>query len=144
MKADIAGIIFGIVIFFLFQLMVPFPIGLVFGIIFAGIVIWYTLKRSMRGRDSLLNYRRIDPINENERKQNDEALRILEKKYIEEKISKEEYMKRKKEFEETEYHPKKCKNCGSEDFEFVTEGNDESKKSLEGHYKCKKCGENEY
>jgi len=141
MKEDIAGIIFGFVIFFLFQLIVPFPIGLVFGFVFAGIVIWYTIKRSSKGKDSLLNYRRIDPINENEKNQNDEALRILEKKYIEEKITKEEYMKRKKEFEETEYHPRKCKSCGSEEFEFVTEVKDEPKKSPEGHYKCKKCGD---
>ena len=58
-------------------------------------------------------------VHEKEKKQNDEALRILEKKYIEEKISKQEYLKRKKEFEETKYHPIKCKVCGSEEFEFV-------------------------
>ena len=138
MKSEIFGIVFGIIVFFLFQLFAPFPFGLILGVFFAAIIIWYTLKHTTKGKDSLLNFRRIDPINEKERKQNDEALRILEKKYIEEKISKEEYMKRKKEFEETEYNPRKCKECGSEDFEFVAR--DESKKSSEGHYKCKKCG----
>ena len=138
MKSDIIGIIFGIMIFFVCQMFVPFPYGLVVGIVLAGIVILFSVKRANRGKDSILNYRRIDPINDDERKQNDEALRILEKKYIEEKISKEEYMKRKKEFEETEYNPRKCKECGSEDFEFVAK--DESEKSSEGYYKCKKCG----
>ena len=88
MKSDIFGFVFGIVVFFLFQLFAPFPYGLVLGIVFAGIIIWHTLRHTTRKKDSVLNYRRIDPINEEERKQNDEALRILEKKYIEEKISK--------------------------------------------------------
>jgi hypothetical protein len=90
-----------------------------------------------------LNYRRVDPINEKEKKQNDEALRILEKKYIEEKISKQEYLKRKKEFEDTEYNPRKCKVCGSEKFEFVSEERVEEPGEYTsdiGYYKCKKCG----
>lgn len=140
MKSEIFGIVFGIVVFFLFQLFAPFPFGLVLGIACAGIIIWYTIRHTTKGKDSLLNYRRVDPINEEERKQNDEALRILEKKYIEEKISKEEYRKRKKEFEETEYNPRKCKICGSEDFEFVLENQNESKNTSDGKYKCKKCG----
>ncbi len=118
----------------------PFPYGLVFGVALAGIVIWYTIKHDSKSKDSLLNYRRVDPINEEERKQNDEALRILEKKYIEEKITREEYKKRKKEFEDIEYNPKKCNTCGSEDFEFVPEKQNEP---LEGSYKCKKCGQHE-
>ena len=99
MKSTLTGIISAIVVFFLVQTVMPFPIGLVLGIGFAAAIIWYTKKHVPRGKDSLLNYRRVDPINEYEREQNDEALRILEKKYIEEKISKEEYLKMKKEFE---------------------------------------------
>ena len=140
MKTSILGIIFAIVIFFIFQMTTPFPYGLVFGVTLAGIVIWYTIKHDSKSKDSLLNYRRVDPINEEERKQNDEALRILEKKYIEEKITKEEYKKRKKEFEDIEYNPKKCNSCGSEDFEFVPENQNEP---LEGYYRCKKCGQHE-
>lgn len=87
----------------------------------------------------MLNYRRVDPINEKEKLQNDEALRILEKKYLEEKISKEEYLKRKKEFEDIEYSPRKCKTCGSEEFEFVSK----EQHSDVGYYKCKRCGEHE-
>jgi len=140
MKSDILGFVFGIAVFFLFQLFAPFPYGLVLGIVFAGIIIWYTLRHSTRNKYSVLNYRRIDPINEEERKQNDEALRILEKKYIEEKISKKEYMKRKKEFEETEYNPTKCQKCGSQDFEFIVKDQDKTELSSEENYKCKKCG----
>jgi len=140
MKTSILGIIFAIVIFFIFQMTTPFPYGLVFGVALAGIVIWYTIKHDSKSKDSLLNYRRVDPINEEERKQNDEALRILEKKYIEEKITKEEYKKRKKEFEDIEYNPKKCNTCGSEDFEFVPENPNETS---EGYYRCKKCGQHE-
>ena len=142
MKTSILGIIFAIVIFFIFQMTTPFPYGLVFGVALAGIVIWYTIKHDSKSKDSLLNYRRVDPINEEERKQNDEALRILEKKYIEEKISKEEYKKRKKEFEDIEYNPKRCKGCGSEDFEFVPKQN-EKKEMSGGYYRCKKCGQDE-
>ena len=140
MKSSIFGIGFGIVVFFVFQLFAPFPFGLGFGIAFALIIILYSIKHTTKGKDSFLNYRRLDPINEEEGKQNDEALRILEKKYIEEKISKEEYMKRKKEFEETEYNPRKCKTCSSENFEFLLEDQNESKKISDGKYKCKKCG----
>ena len=140
MKSDIFGFVFGIVVFFLFQLFAPFPYGLVLGIVFAGIIIWYTLRHTTQKKDSVLNYRRIDPINEEERKQNDEALRILEKKYIEEKISKEEYMKRKKEFEETEYNPRKCQKCGSQDFDFIAKDQSKTESSSEDNYKCKICG----
>ena len=102
MYSTITGIIIAIVVFFLVQTVMPFPYGLVLGIGLAGTIIWYTKKHVSRGKDSLLNYRRVDPINEYEKEQNDEALRILEKKYIEEKISKEEYLKIKKEFEDLE------------------------------------------
>jgi hypothetical protein len=143
MKTSIAGIVFGIVVFIGFQMTLPFPYGIILGLLFAGIIIWYTIKHGTRGKDSLLNYRRTDPINEKEKEQNDESLRILEKKYIEEKISKEEYKKRKKEFEDIEYHPRKCTVCGSEDFEFVSDRRIEKPGepiSDEGYYRCKKCG----
>jgi len=96
MKTIIPGIIFGIVIFIGFQMILPFPYGIIFGLLFGGLVIRYAIKHTTIGKNSLLKYRRTDPINEKEKEQNDEALRILEKKYIEEKISKEEYIKRKK------------------------------------------------
>ncbi len=89
MKTIISGIIIAIVVFIGFQMIMPFPYGIIFGLVFGGLVIRYTIKHATIGKDSLLNYRRTDPINEKEKEQNDEALRILEKKYIEEKISKE-------------------------------------------------------
>ncbi len=143
MKTSIPGIILGIAVFFGIQMIMPFPYGIVLGVLIAGIIIWYTIKHTSAGKDSLLNYRRTDPINEKEKDQNDEALRILEKKYIEEKISKEEYMKQKKEFESIEYNPKRCEVCGSEEFEFISEKRIEEPGepiSDEGYYKCKKCG----
>jgi len=143
MKTIISGIIFAIVIFIGFQMILPFPYGIIFGLLFGGLVIWYTIKHTTIGKDSLLKYRRTDPINEKEKEQNDEALRILEKKYIEEKISKEEYLKRKKEFEDIEYNPRKCKVCGSEEFEYVSDRRIEEPGepiSDEGYYRCKKCG----
>ena len=143
MKTIISGIIIAIVIFIGFQMITPFPYGIILGLVFGGLVIRYTIKHASIGKDSLFNYRRIDPINEEEKEQNDEALRILEKKYIEEKISKEEYLKRKKEFEDTEYNPRKCKVCGSEEFEFVSDRRIEEPGEPiadEGYYRCKKCG----
>jgi len=143
MKTIISGIIFAIVIFIGFQMILPFPYGIILGLVFAGLVIRYAIKHALIGKDSLLNYRRTDPINEKEKEQNDEALRILEKKYIEEKISKEEYKKRKKEFEDIEYNPRKCKVCGSENFEFISDKRIEEPGepiSDEGYYRCKKCG----
>ena len=134
----LVGIILSVAIFFGLQTVVPFPYGIVLGLFVVGIILWYTKNHLSPPRDSVLNYRRVDPINEKEKQQNDEALRILEKKYIEEKISKEEYMKRKKEFEDTEYNPRKCKACNSEEFEFVSEEHSDI-----GYYKCKRCGEHE-
>lgn len=143
MKTIISGIIIAIVVFIGFQMILPFPYGIIFGLLFAVLVIRYIIKHTTIGKDSLLTYRRTDPITEKEKDQNDEALRILEKKYIEEKISKEEYKKRKKEFEDIEYNPRKCKVCGSEDFEFISDRRIEEPGepiSDEGYYRCKKCG----
>lgn len=142
MKTIVSGIVLSIILFFAFHMTLPFPHGLVLWFIFFGIIIWYVKKHSSIEKDSVLNYRRVDPINEKEKDQNDEALRILEKKYIEEKISKEEYMQRKKEFNDTEYNPRKCKVCGSEKFEFISEESVEEPgeyTSEIGYYKCKRC-----
>ena len=143
MKTVLLGIILAIVIFIGLQTILPFPYGVILGIIFAGLILWYSKKHSSVDNDSVVNYRRVDPISEKEKKQNDEALRILEKKYIEEKISKEEYLKRKKEIEDIEYNPRKCKVCGSEEFEFISDKKISSNSSDIGYYKCNKCGENE-
>ncbi|MCV0391943.1 MAG: hypothetical protein K5790_01470 [Nitrosopumilus sp.] len=146
MKTIFPGIISAIVVFFLIQTVMPFPYGLILGIVLAVAILWYTKKHASRDKDSLLNYRRIDPINEYEKEQNDEALRILEKKYIEEKITKEEYLKRKKEFEDLEYNPRRCKFCGSEEFEFIPKeqtGDTNESHSEYGYYECKKCGKKE-
>ena len=143
MKIIVSGIVLAIILFFLFQMTLPFPYGLVLWVIFVGMIIWYVKKYPLIGKDSVLNYRRVDPINEKEKDQNDEALRIIEKKYIEEKISKEEYLKIKKEFEDLEYLPRKCKVCGSEKFKFFSEERIEEPgeyTSNIGYYKCKRCG----
>jgi hypothetical protein len=108
-RSIIPGISLAVVIFLVLQMILPFPYGLILGLVFGGLLIRYVIKNSYVGKDSLLNFRRRDPITEKEKEQNDEALRILEKKYIEEKISKEEYLKRKKEFEDIEYNPRKCR-----------------------------------
>ena len=139
----IAAIIISIIIFIGIQTITPFPYGLVLGVLFAGIIIWYAKNHPSTVKDSILNYRRVDPVNQKEKNQNDEALRILEKKYIEEKISKEEYLERKKEFEDTQYNPRRCNVCGSEDFEFVSDERVEDMGELPsdvGHYRCKRCG----
>ena len=143
MRLLFSAIVVAVIIFFLIQTILPFPYGLIVGAVLIIGIIWYARKQASLQKDSVLKYRRADPINEKERAQNDEALRILEKKYIEEKISKEEYIKRKKEFEELEYNPRKCKVCGSEDFEFISEERVEEPgehTSDIGYYKCKRCG----
>ncbi|MCE2506105.1 MAG: hypothetical protein J4F36_06500 [Nitrosopumilaceae archaeon] len=143
MKTNIYGIVIAIILFFPLQMILPFPFGLVLWMVSVVLIILYVKKHPSVEKDSVLNYRRIDPINEKEKNQNDEALRILEKKYIEEKISKEEYLKRKKEFEDIEYNTRKCKVCGSEEFEFISEERIEDLGEYTsdiGCYKCKKCG----
>ena len=143
MRTILYGIVIAVALFFLFQMTMPFPYGLILWLVSVGIIIWYAKRHPSNDKDSLLNFRRVDPINEKEKEQNDEALRILEKKYIEEKVSKEEYLERKKEFEDLEYNPRKCKVCGSEEFEFISEERTEEigeHTSDIGHYKCKRCG----
>lgn len=143
MKQLFFAIVVAVIIFFLIQTVLPFPFGLIIGSVIVAGIIWYAKKQKSFQKDSVLNYRRVDPINEEERAQNDEALRILEKKYIEEKISKDEYLRLKKEFEDLEYNPRRCDSCGSEDFEFISEERIEEPgehTSDMGHYKCKRCG----
>ena len=108
MRIVLYGIAIAVVLFFLFQMTMPFPYGLILWLVSVVIIIWYAKRHPSNDKDSILNFRRVDPINEKEKEQNDEALRILEKKYIEEKISKEEYLERKKEFDGVEYNPRKC------------------------------------
>ncbi len=67
MKTIISGIVVAIVQFFLFQMTLPFPYGMVLWLIFAGVIIWYVKKHPSVGQDSVLNYRRVDPINEKEK-----------------------------------------------------------------------------
>ena len=97
MNAIVLGILLGIASFFALQMVLPFPYGLVIWFIILWLIIRYAKKYTVIQKDSVLNYRRIDPINEKEKNQNDEALRILEKKYIEDvpalTISSEERVK---------------------------------------------------
>ena len=65
-----SGIIIAFVIFIGFQIIMSFPYGIILGIAFAGIVIYYVKKHTPIGKDSVLNYRRVDPINEKEKAQN--------------------------------------------------------------------------
>lgn len=88
MNALITSVIVSIVVFLGFQMILPFPYGLVLGILFVGMIFWYAKKRISVGKNSLLNYRRVDPIDEKERSQNDEALRILEKNTLKKKFQK--------------------------------------------------------
>ncbi|GKS66971.1 hypothetical protein YTPLAS73_05180 [Nitrosarchaeum sp.] len=144
MNAIVIGILLGIASFFALQMVLPFPYGLVAWFIILWLIIRYAKKHTVIQKRLCV---KLQAYRSNKRKrkklQNDEALRILEKKYIEEKISKEEYLKRKKkEFLDIEYNPRKCKVCGSEEFEFISEkiGKLDEDTSDIGYYKCKKCG----
>jgi hypothetical protein len=99
MKTRLLGIIVAVSIFFVFQMLIPFPYGLTLGIGIAVVVI-YVSRKAHTDAGFLTNYRRTDAKTEKEKEQNKEAFRILKKKYIEEKISKEEYDELKKEFKD--------------------------------------------
>ena len=88
MKNIIYGGVLAVVVFFLTQTFLPFPYGPVLGVISGGLIVWYAKKHSSIAKDSLLNYRRVDPINEEEKDQNNEALRILEKNTLKKKSQK--------------------------------------------------------
>ncbi|MGQ0795609.1 MAG: hypothetical protein ACT4N5_05430 [Nitrosopumilaceae archaeon] len=99
MKAVVAGIVTGVLVFLGIQTVTPFPYGLIFGGGLSGFIIWYTLKKTSANEDSLISYRRSDPQTEEEKRQNLEAYRILKKKFLEERISKEEFERQKKLFD---------------------------------------------
>ena len=92
-------IIVGVVVFLAFQMVLPFPYGLVVGLGVSGALIYYSMKKTSADENSLVNLRRIDPSSYKEREQNREAYRILKKKFLEEKITKDEFERLAKEFE---------------------------------------------
>lgn len=98
MKILFVGIIVSIIIFFAVQTVAPFPYGLIIGLAIATIIVWRAAKSASLERYSLLNYRRVDPQTYKEQEQNKEAFRIIKKDFLEGKISKQEYEKRKREF----------------------------------------------
>jgi len=102
MKTRILGIIVAVGIFFGLQMIMPFPYGLIFGIVITTVVIYYVFRKTYTDENSLISHRRSDPKTTKEKEQNKEAFRILKKKYLEEKISKEEYDEMKKEFKDLE------------------------------------------
>lgn len=98
MKILFVGIIIAIAVFFAIQTVAPFPYGLIIGLAVSGVIVWKSAKSAYMSRDSIVNYRRVDPQTDKEREQNKEAFRIIKKKFLEGEISKEEYEMRKKEF----------------------------------------------
>ncbi|QLH08754.1 hypothetical protein [Candidatus Nitrosotenuis sp. DW1] len=91
MNALLAAILVSAIIAFGFQMVVPFPFGLIFGVGIAVIIIWYTRKTKSVNQFSLFTYKRVDPRNEDEEKQNREAYRILKKRFLDGEITKEEF-----------------------------------------------------
>ncbi len=55
MKTIVSGIVLAIILFFAFQMTLPFPYGLVSWLIFVGMIIWYVKKHPSIGKDSVLN-----------------------------------------------------------------------------------------
>lgn len=95
----IMTIIVGVVVFLAFQIVLPFPYGLVVGLGISGAIIYYSIKKTSADENSLVSIRRTDPSSDKELEQNREAYRILKKKFLEEKITKEEFERLSKEFE---------------------------------------------
>ena len=96
MNSLIFGIIVLIALFFFFQMIFPFPLGLVLWMIPLGLVIWYE-KKNLKGQK--IQYSTIcEEIQLMRKKDNkmNEALRKLEKKYIEEKNFKKRIPRKKK------------------------------------------------
>lgn len=100
MKILLIAIIISVVIGFGLQIILPFPFGVIFGIAIPVIIIWSALKKTDVDPFSLINYRREDPKTEKEKEQNKEAYRILKKRFLDGEISKEEFEKLKKDFDE--------------------------------------------
>ena len=91
MNALLIAILVSVIIVLGFQIVVPFPFGLIFGVGIAAIIIWYTRKTKSINPFSLLTHKRVDPQNEDEEKQNREAYRILKKQFLDGEITKEEF-----------------------------------------------------
>lgn len=87
-------------LFFGLQMLLPFPYGLVIGIVIPALIIWYIIKKIKNNPFSLLSYRRADPITKNEIEQNKEAFRLLKKRFLEGEITQDEFEKLKKGFNE--------------------------------------------
>lgn len=91
-----------IVIFFIFQMTLPFPIGLLTAIVVILIIIAKFLHKRKTSRYALINYRRKDPQTLSEKLQNKHVRDELEKKFLLGKISEEEYKRHLREFEKNE------------------------------------------
>lgn len=101
MKTILIAILISAVIALGLQMILPFPFGFIFSIAIPVTIIWYAIKKqSSKDPFSLLNYRRADPKTDDESKQNREAYRILKKKFLEGEISKEEFDRLKKDFDD--------------------------------------------
>ena len=55
MTTILLGIIIAFIIFIGFVMIMPFPYGIILGIVFAGIMVWYAKKHAPIGKDSVLN-----------------------------------------------------------------------------------------
>ena len=77
----------------------PFPYGLVMGIVIPTLIILYVMRKIREDPFALLNYRRSDPVTNQEIEQNKEAFRLLKKRFLEGEITQEEFENLKKGFE---------------------------------------------
>lgn len=103
MRALIAAIVVAAVLALGIQMIVPFPYGLILGTASVVIIIWYGVKKTKPVRPfSLLSYKRADPQNKDEEKQNNEAFRILKKRFLDGEITKEEFDRLRKPFGDME------------------------------------------
>jgi uncharacterized membrane protein len=100
MKTTLITILISVSIALGLHITLPFPYGFIFGIAIPVFIIWRAIKVKDVNRFSLINYRRADPKTDDELKQNREAYRILKKKFLDEEISKEEFDKLKKDFDD--------------------------------------------
>lgn len=103
MRALIAAIIVSAVLALGIQMVIPFPYGLILAIASVVIIVWYGVKKTKPVKPfSLLSYKRSDPQNTDEEKQNKEAFRILKKRFLDGKITKEEFDRLRKPFGDME------------------------------------------
>ena len=80
-------------------MLLPFPYGLVIGIVIPTVIIWYVMKKIKEDPFALINYRRSDPVTDQEIEQNKEAFRLLKKRFLEGEITQEEFENLKGGFE---------------------------------------------